>query len=46
VAIATPPVQLVLPVSPQKSGAAYGIIVGFQLSPEERELNRHRAGGR
>ncbi len=46
VAIATPPVQLVLPVSPQKSGAAYGIIVGFQLSPEERDLNRHRAGGR
>ena len=42
----TPPIQMNLPVTVQKSGASYGIIVGFQLSPEERDLNRHRAAGR
>src|ERR1051326_2584506 len=29
------PVRMELPVSAQKSAAAYGIIAGFQLSPEE-----------
>jgi hypothetical protein len=28
-------VRMVIPVTPQKSAAAYGIIGGFQLSPEE-----------
>jgi hypothetical protein len=40
--ITTPPVALGLPVSPEKSGAAYGIIVGFQLTPEELAVNRRR----
>jgi hypothetical protein len=44
IAITTPPIQLTVPVSPQKSGAAYAIILGFQLTPEEREVNRHRSG--
>jgi hypothetical protein len=36
--------QVVLPVSPSKSGAAYGIIVGFQLTPDQ--LSRNQSGGR
>jgi hypothetical protein len=44
IAITTPLIQLTVPVSPQKSGAAYAIILGFQLTPEEREVNRHRSG--
>ncbi len=32
---ATPEIAMQLPVNPQKSGAAYGIIAGFQLTPEE-----------
>jgi hypothetical protein len=28
-------IRMEIPVSPQKSGAAYGIIGGFQLTPEE-----------
>jgi hypothetical protein len=28
-------VRMEVPVSPQKSGAAYGIVAGFQLTPEE-----------
>lgn len=42
--VATPAIELTIPISPQKSGAAYGIIIGFQLTPEERETNRHRSG--
>jgi hypothetical protein len=33
-------INLDLPVSAEKSGAAYGIIAGFQLSPAEMEANR------
>ncbi len=32
-------VTLHLPISPQKSGAAYAVNVGFQLTPEELQLN-------
>jgi len=32
---ASPEISMVLPVTPEKSGAAYGIIAGFQLTPEE-----------
>ncbi len=32
--------DLVLPVSPTKSGAAYTILAGFQLTPEQLEQNR------
>jgi hypothetical protein len=32
--------SLILPVSPTKSGAAYRILVGFQLTPDQLEQNR------
>jgi len=32
--------SLALPVSPGKSGAAYTIVIGFQLTPDEMEQNR------
>jgi hypothetical protein len=38
-------IDLGLPVSQEKSGNAYGIIAGFQLSPEELSANRHARGG-
>jgi hypothetical protein len=28
-------VRMEIPITPQKSGAAYGIVGGFQLTPEE-----------
>jgi hypothetical protein len=38
-------VRMEIPVTPEKSGAAYGIVAGFQLSPEEvaawRRNNQH-----
>jgi hypothetical protein len=37
-------IDLALPVSPAKSAAAYGIIAGFQLSPDELAVNRRAAG--
>ncbi|HBK08016.1 MAG TPA: hypothetical protein DDZ81_19535 [Acetobacteraceae bacterium] len=43
--ITSPPIDLNLPVSPEKSGAAYGIIAGFQLTPEELAANRQGSGG-
>ncbi len=36
-------VDLVLPVSPSKSAAAYTILVGFQLTPDELAVNRAQA---
>ena len=39
----SPPIDITLPISPTKSGAAYGIIAGFQLSPEELAINRRQA---
>ncbi len=35
-------VTLRLPIGPQKSGAAYAVNVGFQLTPEELQQNRTR----
>jgi hypothetical protein len=40
--ITTPPIAMGLPVTPEKSGAAYGIIVGYQLTPEELSTNLRR----
>ncbi len=40
--LTTPPIALALPVSPEKTGAAYGLIIGFQLTPEELANNRRR----
>jgi len=37
----SPEIDLGLPVSPTRSGAAYGIIAGFQLTPDELAANRH-----
>ena len=38
-------IDLSLPVSPEKSGASYGIIAGFQLTPDELAANRRAGGG-
>ena len=35
-----PQVHMVLPITPTRSGAAYGIIGGFQLTPEEAAAGR------
>jgi hypothetical protein len=35
-------VDLVLPISDKVSGAAYRVLVGFQLTPEELAFNRRR----
>ena len=43
--ITSPPVDLLLPVSPEKSGAAYEVFAGFQLTPDELAANRHGTGG-
>jgi hypothetical protein len=42
--ITSPDIDLDLPVSAETTGASYGVIAGFQLSPEELEANR-RGGG-
>jgi hypothetical protein len=36
--------NLVLPISTTKSGAAYSILIGFQLTPDELAANRQREG--
>jgi hypothetical protein len=38
----SPEIDMMLPISPTKSGAAYGIVAGFQLAPEELAINRQR----
>ncbi len=35
-------VELVLPVTKEKSGAAYNVLVGFQLTPDQLAFNRQR----
>ncbi|HUB43409.1 MAG TPA: hypothetical protein VMB73_00360 [Acetobacteraceae bacterium] len=44
VAVSTPPVSMVLPVSKTKSAAAYVIMAGFQLTPDQLAANRARSG--
>jgi hypothetical protein len=39
------PIDLKLPITLSKSGAAYQVRVGFQLTDEELEANRRRMGG-
>ncbi|WP_428484105.1 hypothetical protein [Rhodopila sp.] len=39
------PIDMGLPVSQNVNGAAYNIISGFQLSPDELAANRQAAGG-
>lgn len=43
--ITSPSIDLDLPISDQTSGAAYSLIAGFQLSPEELAANRQAGGG-
>ncbi len=45
VTITSPEIDLDLPISPKKSGAAYGVITGFQLTPDELAANRRARGG-
>jgi hypothetical protein len=45
ITITSPPLDLALPVSPEKNGAAYQVIAGFQLTPDELAANRHGTGG-
>ncbi len=45
ITITSPPLDLALPVSPEKSGAAYEVFAGFQLTPDELKANRHGTGG-
>jgi hypothetical protein len=40
VAVSTPEVYMVLPVTPTMSAAAYSILAGFQLTPDELAANR------
>jgi hypothetical protein len=40
----SPDITLNLPVSKDVSGASYGLIAGFQLTPDELKANRHANG--
>lgn len=42
VRLTSDPVSLSLPISPEKPGSAYDVVVGFQLTPDELALNRRR----
>ena len=42
VRLTTDAISTTLPISPDKSGAAYALTAGFQLTPEELEMNRSR----
>jgi hypothetical protein len=39
----SPTIEMTLPISATKSGAAYGIVAGFQLTPEELAVTRQHA---
>jgi hypothetical protein len=42
--IATGDLEMLLPISPTKSGAAYSVLAGFQLTPEQWEAAKTKAG--
>jgi hypothetical protein len=44
ITLGTGDVDLVLPVSPTKSGAAYTVLAGFQLTPDQLMQNRRKRG--
>ena len=46
VAMTSQIVRMVLPTTPAKSPAAFGIVAGFQLTPAELETNKQRGVGR
>lgn len=37
------PIDMTLPITPDKSGAAYTVLAGFQLTPDQLAANRARA---
>ena len=41
----SPDITLNLPVNQNVSGASYGLIAGFQLTPDELNVNRRATGG-
>ncbi len=43
VVMTSPEVMMVLPTTAGKSPAAFGIVAGFQLTPDELAASRHRA---
>jgi hypothetical protein len=43
--ITSPPIDMALPVSQNITGAAYRIISGFQLTPDELAISRQASGG-
>jgi hypothetical protein len=43
--MSSPDIDMGLPVTPSVTGASYGIIAGFQLTPEELANNRAASGG-
>ena len=43
--MSSPDIDMGLPVTPSVTGASYGIIAGFQLTPDELANNRHASGG-
>jgi hypothetical protein len=43
--LTSPSVHMVFPVSPTKSGAAYTVLGGFQLTPDELAYNRRHGVG-
>jgi hypothetical protein len=46
VTLGSQPVHMVFPVSSTKSGAAYTVLAGFQLTPDELAYNRRHAAAR
>nr|WP_294525974.1 hypothetical protein [uncultured Rhodopila sp.] len=42
--MSSPDIDMGLPVTPSVTGASYGIIAGFQLTPDELAANRHADG--
>lgn len=42
VRVTGPETSMVVPVNKEKSAAAYDVLIGFQLSPDELALNRRR----
>ena len=43
--VTSPEIDMEFPVSSQKTAAAYNVIAGFQLTPDELAVNRQGGGG-
>ena len=46
IALTSQQLRMVLPTTKDKSPAAFGVVAGFQLMPEEVETNRQRGAAR